>query len=134
MRWVSKSTSKWLLVLSAAILATGGSIHGLAYPKALTVADHSALPPFFQGALKGLWLSDSLSSLALALVLVCIAVNPRLAATPLILLLALIPLAVAVVLFYTMGNFFAGYLMLAAAGAASLSAVIRPPTTFTQGC
>ena len=124
----SKSVSKWLLVLSAAILATGGSIHGLAYPKASTVAGHSTLPPFFQGALKGLWLSDSLSSLTIALTLACIAANPRLAATPLVLLLALMPLATAVVLFLTMGNFFAGYLMLIAAAAALLGAVMRPST------
>jgi hypothetical protein len=133
MRRGSKSVSKWLLLLSAAILATGGGIHGLGYPKASTVADDSTMPPFFQGALKGLWLSDSLSSLTLALALVCIAVNPRLAATPLVLLLALTPLAVAVVLFSTMGNFFAGYLMLVAGAAALLSALMRPSTANNEG-
>ena len=126
MRGGSRTVSRWLLILSAAILAIGGSIHGLAYPKASTVADQSTLPPFFQEALKGLWLSDSLSSLTLALALACIAANPRLAATRLVLLLALMPLTVAVAIFLTMGNFAAGYLMLVAAAATLLSAVMRP--------
>jgi hypothetical protein len=133
MRRGSKSASKWLLVLSATILAIGGSLHGLAYRKASTVADHSTLPPFFQGALKGLWLSDSLSSLTLALALASIAANPRLAATPLVLLLAFIPLAMAAVLFLTMGNFFAAYLMLVAGAAAALSALMRPSTVKMEG-
>jgi hypothetical protein len=125
MKWDSKSISNGLLALSAAILAAGGSLHGLAYPKASTVADHSCLPPFFQEAYKGLWLSDSLSSLTLAVALACIAANPRLAAAPLVLLLALIPLTASVTLFLTMGNFFAGYLMSVAAAAMLVSALMR---------
>jgi hypothetical protein len=128
MRWGSKSLSNWLLVLSAAILAAGGSLHGLAYPKASTIADHSSLPPFFQEAFKGLWLGDSLSSLTLALVLASIAAKPRLAAAPLVLLLTLIPLTASVTLFLTIGNFIAGYLMSVAAAAMILSALIRLST------
>jgi hypothetical protein len=125
----SQSASKWLLILSAIVLAAGGSLHALAYAKASEAADHSTLPPFFQSALKGLWLSDSLSSLSLAVALAGIAAYPRLAAKPLVLVLALTPVASAAALFSTMGNFFAGYLMLIAAASALLGATLRPADT-----
>jgi hypothetical protein len=126
MRHHSQSAARWLLALSALVLAAGGSIHGFAYPKAAAVAEHSMLPPFYQTALKGLWLSDSLSSLLLALVLASIATKPQLAAKPLLLLLALTPLGMSVVLFLTMGRFFASYVMLIAAAAALLAAALKP--------
>jgi hypothetical protein len=62
----------------------------MAFPKAATVAEHSSLPAFFSAAFKGLWLSDSVSSLAIALVLAFIAARPHLAAKPLILLGAIL--------------------------------------------
>jgi hypothetical protein len=132
MRQGSRSASKWLLILSAAIIAAGASVHGFAYAKAATVTEHSTLPPFFQAALKGLWLSDSLSSLLLAIALASIAAKPKLAAKPLVLLLALTPLAMAVVLFSTMGLFFATYLMLIAAASALLAAALRPADALNE--
>jgi hypothetical protein len=132
MRLGSRTASKWLLILSAAILAAGASVHGLAYAKAAAETEHSTLPPFFQAALKGLWLSDSLSSLLLAIALASIAAKPKLAAKPLLLLLALTPLAMAVVLFSTMGLFFASYLMLIAAVSALLAAALRPAEAMSQ--
>lgn len=126
MRLEAPTISRWALVMSGAILATGASMHGLAYRKASAIAEQSTLPPFFQAAFKGLWLGDSLSFLTLALVLVCIAASPRLASTPLILLLALVPLGCAVSMFSTMGGFFGAYVMLVAAAAAFLAAALRP--------
>lgn len=126
MRQQSQSAVKWLLALSATVLAAGASIHGLAYTKAAAVAEHSTLPPFFQSALKGLWLSDSLSSLVLALVLASIAAKPKWAAKPLLFFLALTPLGMSVVLFLTMGNFSAGYLMLIVAVSVLLAAALKP--------
>ena len=121
-----QSIARWLLVLSAVMLAAGASMHGLAYRKVSAIAEQSTLPSLFQAAFKGLWLGESISSLALALLLVCIAANPRLAATPLILLLALIPIGWAAALFSTMGSFFAGYLLLLAAASTLLAAALRP--------
>ena len=80
MRQVSPITFKSPLAVSATVLAAGASIHGFAYSRAAAVADHSTLPPFFQTALKGLWLSDTVSSLLLALVLAAIAAKPEWAA------------------------------------------------------
>jgi hypothetical protein len=121
MRFGSPSARKWLLLVSAAMLAAGGSLHLIALRQASVAADQSTLSSFFKAALKGLWLNDSLSTLVLAAVLSCIAFRPRLASKQLILLLALIPLSSAVGLFATMGNFYAGYLMLTIAALIVLS-------------
>ena len=126
MREGSQGASTWLLLASAAILAIGAGVHGFAYAKAAAVAQGSTLPPFFQAVFRGLWLSDCLSSLLLAVALTAIAAKPTLAAKPLVALLALTPLAVAVVLFLTMGNFFASYFMVTAAVLTLLAAVLRP--------
>lgn len=126
MRQLPQSAVQGLLALSATVLAAGASVHGLAYPKAAAAAELSTLPPFFQSALKGLWLGDSLSSLLLALVLASIAAKPEWAAKPLVFLLALTPLGISVVLFLTMGRFFASYLMLFAGLSVLLAAVLKP--------
>ncbi len=103
-----------LLAFSSLCLAAGGAVHALAFPKAAMVAEHSTLPAFFTAAFKGLWLSDSASCVALAIAFGSIAACPRIASRSLIVLLALAPLAFAGVIFATMGNFFAGHLMLLA--------------------
>ena len=118
--------SRWLLALSSFILATGAAIHALAYPSASAAADHSALPSFFAAALKALWLSDSVSSLMLAIALAIIAARPHLAGKPLIMALGIGPLCMAAVLFSTMGNFVAGYLMIVAGAAAVIGALLPP--------
>jgi hypothetical protein len=117
--------SRCLLALSALILAGGGSVHALAYAKASTVAERSTLPTFFVAAFKALWLSDSLSSVAVALVFAAIALFPRLATKPLIMLMALGPIAVAIGVFVTMGNFYGGYLTLLAGITALSGAVLH---------
>ena len=126
MRQQSQSAAQSLLALSAMVFAAGASLHGLAYPKAAVVAEHSTLPPFFQMAFKGLWLSDSVSSLLLSLVLAAVAAKPEWAAKPLVFLLALTPLGMSMVLFLTMGRFFASYLMLIAGVLVLLAATLKP--------
>src|SRR5258708_12028766 len=78
--------SRLLLTASAALLASGGVAHALAYAKASTIAEHSTLPRFFTAAFKGLWLSDALSSMVLPLILAAIALRPPLPTRPRILL------------------------------------------------
>ena len=101
-----------LLGFSALCLASGASVHTLAYQKAAGIAEHSTLPAFFVAAFKGLWLSDSLTCSGLALTIGAIAVFPRMASRSLVMLLAVMPLASAMVILATMGKFFAGYVML----------------------
>ena len=123
-----------LLAFSSVCLAVGGAVHALAFPKAATMAEHSTLPAFFSAAFKGLWLSDSVTSVALALAFGSIAAFPRMASRSLVVLLALAPLAVATTIFATMGNFFAGYLMLLAGTAALIGGVLhRSVTQFALG-
>ncbi len=125
MRRAASTTVKWLLFLSASILAAGSILHLVAYTKASATIEHSSLPPFYQAALKGLWLSEALSSLLLAVAFASIGAQPKLARNPLLLLLAFVPLGMAAILFSTMGNFFASYLNLSAAAAALLAVVLR---------
>ncbi len=117
--------SRLLLTASAALLASGGVAHGLAYAKASTIAEHSTLPRFFTAAFKGLWLSDALSSMVLALILGAIALRPAVATRPLIMLIAASPIAGAVAIFWTMGNFYAGHLLLLSGTAALLGAMLN---------
>ena len=118
-----------LLAFSSLCLAAGGAVHALAFPKAATVAEHSTLPVFFSAAFKGLWLSDSVSSVAFALAFGSIAAFPHMASRSLVVLLALAPLACAAAIFATMGNFFAGHLMLLAATAALFGGALHSNST-----
>jgi len=113
-------------VFSSLCLAAGGVIHALAYPRATIVAEHSTLPPLFLAAFKALWLFDSINSVVFTLVFGSIAAFPGLASGSLVMLLACAPLAVAVAVFATMGNFVPGYVMLVAGTAALIGgALIR---------
>jgi hypothetical protein len=114
-----------LLAFSSLCLAAGGTVHALAFPKAATMADHSTLPAFFSAAFKGLWLSQCVASVALALAFGSIAAFPGMASRSLVVLLALAPLAFATAIFATMGNFFAGHLMLLAGTAALIGGALH---------
>jgi hypothetical protein len=118
-----------LLAFSSLCLVAGGAVHALAFPKAATVAEHSTLPPFFSAAFKGLWLCDSITSIALALAFGSIATFPGMASRSLVVLLALTPLAFATAIFATMGSFFAGYLMLLAGTAALIGGSLHHYST-----
>jgi hypothetical protein len=83
------------------------------------------MPKFFAAAFRGLWLGDALSSLALALVFAAVSLLPRLSSRPLIMLIAVGPIAVAIAIFVTMGNFYAGYLTMLAGLAALSGAVLH---------
>ena len=113
-----------LLAFSSLCLAAGGAVHALAFPKAATMAEHSTLPAFFSAAFKGLWLSNSAASVAFALAFGSIAAFPGMASRSLVVLLALAPLAFATAIFATMGNFFAGHLMLLAGAAALIGGAL----------
>ena len=90
-----------LLAFSSLCLAVGGALHAQAFPKAATVAEHSTLPPFFSAAFNGLWICDSITSVALALAFGSIAAFPGMASRSLVLLLALAPLVFATAIFAT---------------------------------
>jgi len=117
--------ARLLLAFAALCLAAGSAAHAVAFPRAAPVIDRSNLPAFFAGVFKGLWLSDSASLFTLALAFGFIAIQRRSATRPLILLLALAPLASAVLIYMTMGGFYAGHLLMLASAAALLGGALH---------
>ena len=126
---VMRLAPRLLLVFTALCLAGGACVHALAYPKAARISEHSALPAFFTAAFKGLWLIDSAASLVLAMAFGLVAVFPSTASRSVVVVLALAPLAFAIALFATMGNFFPAYLMLVAGAAALIAGALHHRAT-----
>jgi len=107
-------------------MGAGSVMHALAFHRAQSVVRVSQLPPFFGNSFKSLWLGDSTTMLALAVIFGVIAIRPAVATRPLVLLIALIPAATAVLLYVFLGNFFAGHIHLATATAAFLAGLRFP--------
>jgi hypothetical protein len=120
--------SRALVALSAFIMATGSILHGLAYPKAAGALSRSDLPPFFADAYRGLWWSDSACSLVMALVFSLLAARPESASRPLACLLSLIPLATALSIYWALGHFYPGDLLVVASASALLGALLGGET------
>jgi len=107
--------SRILFGLAAAIFGIGGVLHGLAYSgSASPRLDGARLPAFFAGELRVLWLADSTTLPALALLFGFLAVRPTAATRPLIFLLALVPLGTTSLLYAFLGGFYAAHLLFAA--------------------
>jgi hypothetical protein len=100
-----------LLVLASFLLALGGAMHASAFPKAVKAVAASNLPPFFGKALKGLWLADSTTMFALALIFGLFAIKPWAASRAAVILTSLIPAGIAAMIYLFMGAFFAGHLL-----------------------
>ena len=125
MNTINNTVSRVSLVVSALILAGGGIVHGLAFTKANNVLAHSDLKPFYATAFNALWLADSATSIVMAIVFAALAAQPGWATRPLVAILALVPLASAIVIYANMGAFFAGHLMLAAGATAARRVALR---------
>jgi hypothetical protein len=80
----------------------------------------SDLIPFAAKSLRILWLEDSVVLLVLAIAFAFIAAWPSAATKWVIVLIALIPAATAVLVYYFAGSFIAGHILLAAATLAIL--------------
>jgi hypothetical protein len=116
-----------LLATSAAIFAFGGAMHAVAYvAKALPSISGSNLPPFLRSELKVLWLADSTTLMALALVFGLIAAKPAAAGKAVIMLLAIVPAAITALLYVFLGPFYAGHLLLAASAMVFAAGVLMP--------
>jgi hypothetical protein len=126
---INNTASRLSLAVSALVLAAGGIVHGLAFTNASKVVAHSNLKPFFAAAFNGLWLADSATSIVMAGVFAVLAAQPGWATRPLVAILALVPLASAIVIYATMGAFFAGHIMLAAGAAALAGAAYKGSVT-----
>ena len=101
-----------LLALASVLQLLGGLAHASAFPRASAALATTNLTPFFSASFKALWLADSTTMLALATVLGALAIRPGCATRPIVLLLSLIPFAVARLIYTFLGGFFAGHLLL----------------------
>jgi hypothetical protein len=115
--------ARLLYGFAATVMASGGLLHALAWPKADSILTHSALPPFYAAACRGLWLADCAGSLILALVFAQLAVRPA-ASRWLVVALSLMPLSTAVAILATVGPFYPAWLLLAASCGGLLAAVL----------
>ena len=117
--------SRLLFAASATLLLFGGSVHALAYKKAVAAVTTSNLAAFYAQALKGLWLIDSATLIILAIVFGALAARPASGSGLVVALLASMPAATAALLYYFMGPIPPAHLLLVAAAMAFSAAVIR---------
>jgi hypothetical protein len=126
-REMSHRIPRVLLAASAAIFAFGGIMHTAAYAaKASSNISAANLPPFMGAELKVLWLADSTTLLALALVAGFIAAKPTSAARTVVVLLALIPAGTTMLLYLFLGPFYAGHLLMAASVMVVVAGLLMP--------
>lgn len=116
-----------LLAVSCLIFGFGGVMHALAYrASALRDIDASNLAPFLGSEVKVLWLADSTTLIALALITGFIALRPRSANGAVIMLIGLVPAATALLLYAFLGGFYAGHMLMAAAAMVFLAGALTP--------
>jgi hypothetical protein len=121
-----KSLGRILLAFSAILLTIGAWIHTSAFNKMSAAVAKSDLVPFAAKSLRILWLEDSVVLLVLAITFAVIAAWPSAATKLVIVLLALIPAATALLVYYFVGTFIAGHILLASAIAAILGGFQYP--------
>lgn len=121
-----------LFTFSCICLASGAAVHGLAYNNAAQVVRASNLSEFFAKAFMGLWLSDSINLLALALAFGALAFRPHSGSNTVIGILAAAPIGSAVTIYMTLGGFFAAHVLLAAGVAALAATVLRDHTSAAE--
>jgi len=118
-----------LLVIAAAILFVGGTMHAMAFDKTIAAAAQSNLPPFYANSFLALWLIDSVTMVGLGLVFSLTALRPRAASAATIALLALIPAGTAGLLYFYLGLFFAAHMLAGAAASAMVAAMLSSNRT-----
>jgi len=96
-------------------LAAGAILHTAAFRKVAVVIDAAGLPGRFPALLKGLWLCNSLTAAGLALIFGCLAVQPRMMAKPLVLVLSSTLFGLAALLYLQIGSFLPAHILLVAA-------------------
>lgn len=125
-------TPRFLFAISCLLLVAGNVLHTSSFPKAASAVANSNLPAIFVKAFKALWLADSTTMLALAIIFGWLAVKPFLAPRSLIFLISLIPAGTAAMIYVFMGGFFAGHLMLASAALAFVAGLMIPASVTTS--
>lgn len=121
-----KRIPRLLLAFSSLLAAAGAAIHAAPFDRALAAISAANLRPFYGNSFKALWLGDSTTLFIFAAISALIAARPSAATRPVVLLLALIPGAVAVLIYIFLGGFFAGHVLLAIAASAFVAGIQFP--------
>jgi hypothetical protein len=108
------SVPRILLSLSALLLSAGGVLHALAFKGALTALSTNPMPSFYSGSFKALWLIDSATLVSLSALLAYAVVRPHSVARPVVILLALIPMATAALIYTFVGPFLPAHVFVVA--------------------
>jgi hypothetical protein len=116
--------SRLLLGLAALVMLVGGAFHGLVFPRAVAMINASNLSGHGAAIYKGLWLNDAAVVMLIGLIYLVLASRPALATKAVLILLAALPLAGALSIYSTVGNFLPGHLLLASAIMAGAAALV----------
>lgn len=119
-----RTPSRLLLGLAALIMLVGGAFHGLVYPKAVALINASNLSGHSAAIYKGLWLDDAAVVMLVGLICLVLALRPALATQVMLALLSALPLAGALSIYATAGNFLPGHLLLACAIMVAITALV----------
>jgi hypothetical protein len=101
---MSQNASRGLYALAAIGHAFGGYGHTSAYDKAVAAVAQSDLPEFYREGLKVLWLTDSATIFLVSASFALLAIWPRAAARPVVVLIALSPISTAALLYHFVGT------------------------------
>lgn len=101
-----------LLAVAALVFGAGAILHARAASKSFASIDASTLPSVLGKELKVLWLADSTTLLAVAIICAMLAARPAAASRGATMLIAIVPAATAVLLYTFLGGFYAGHLLL----------------------
>jgi hypothetical protein len=120
--------SRLFLAVAAAIFAIGGGLHAVAYlTSASPRIDGANVKGLFGAQLKVLWLADSTTLLALALLFGFIAARPNSISRPALLMVAVVPAATTALLYVFLGPFYAAHLLLLATALVVAAGLIAAP-------
>lgn len=118
---------RFLLALASLILVFSGAVHSAAFGKARAAVAAVNLPPFYANSFKTLWLIDSSWMFVLAAAFGFIAARPASASGSVVMLMALLPVAVFLLVWWFLGgNFLPAYLLLGSAVAAFVAGLMLP--------
>ncbi|MBI1328990.1 MAG: hypothetical protein GC166_03690 [Alphaproteobacteria bacterium] len=118
--------SRLMFGLAALTLALATILNTLAFKAMAAVADTSNLPVLYSGALKVLWLFDSITCAVLTTVFGLATIWPRIAARGIYLLLMLIPGGVSALLYMQYGPAMGAHIGAASAALIFLGCLTMP--------
>jgi hypothetical protein len=116
--------ARTLLAAAALILIGSACLHASAYGRVDAGVSASGLSPLLGNAYRALWMADSTTTIGLGVVAALLAFRPALARPAIVVVLAVIPAATAACVYYFLGSFPPGHLMITAAALMFVAAVL----------